>query len=726
MKDNSVIPLVERVGSFSESKFGIASGEDLVYIFDILRNKLYSDKALAVVREYVTNAYDANIEAGNESRPIVISAPSSMTPQFKVRDFGRGLSETDIRNIYCMYGRSTKRNSNEFTGQLGLGSKSGFAYGESFGITSYLNGTKTVYIAYIDESKLGSVAKVSEEETKEDNGIEIDIPVKKTDISVFSRTIANVIKYFKIKPTINGSIDQLSDDTLFKGEGWIVNKSIGSYYGGAYGRKDAVAVMGNIAYPINPSQVYPEESNNYWNNSNLGFKFISGLTVMFFDIGQLSIAASREELEYNDVTIKAIKCKALDSWNSFKITVGKDVEKFTDLLQAKAFINKSNSTMNASGWSGVMDSMLWRDKKLLSDSIKFDSSEIIVESFYSTEGKKSSKTNIQSVSITQDLLDSKLMFLCDDPNRSILKCKSAAKSNPGKLCLLFKIVKNEDPTKQVDWFEENDFPSKYLKNISEYTIPAVEKESKPRKKCRSKNKIVVYTIKKNAAKWNDVKDNWEEVLIEKSDVKFYIPIFKFKPILRGVEKWISLINDTIESCKTYDILLPKFYGVKTSEIDRLEDDAVDIIEHVNGQLKKNKLFMSEKERHTKKSVLDSRLWDGISVLTTCEEEVLQRIKNHNLEEDCDFMFLINFIKKFKLETYKDRKSFETLNSVFVDTEGSQTIYVKEVEVLVERIKNRYPMIEFTMNLNNTPKTRFVDTVCEYIKIVEKSQKISQP
>ena len=120
MKDNSTSPTINRVGSFTESKFGIASSEDLVYIFDILRNKLYSDKALAVVREYSTNAADANVENGVGSTPIIITVPNSMSPQFKVRDFGKGLSEDEVRNIYCMYGRSTKRSSNEFTGQLGI------------------------------------------------------------------------------------------------------------------------------------------------------------------------------------------------------------------------------------------------------------------------------------------------------------------------------------------------------------------------------------------------------------------------------------------------------------------------------------------------------------------------------------------------------------------------------------------------------------------------------
>ena len=142
MISNIAAPVIQRVGTFTESSFGISSSEDLVYIFDILRSKLYSNKIAAVIREYSTNAADANTECGKKEKPVVITAPTRLAPEFKVRDYGFGLTEDQIRNVYCMYGKSTKRDSNEYTGQLGLGSKSGFAYGDSFSIVSYNDGVK--------------------------------------------------------------------------------------------------------------------------------------------------------------------------------------------------------------------------------------------------------------------------------------------------------------------------------------------------------------------------------------------------------------------------------------------------------------------------------------------------------------------------------------------------------------------------------------------------------
>ena len=121
--------------------FGIKQ-DGLAHIFSVLRNQLYSDKILAVIREYATNGVDAHTEAGKPNEPIVITLPTRWEPTFKCRDFGWGLSDTDIHEIYAFYGESTKRKSNQMIGQLGLGSKSAFAYGDNFVITSFVDGVK--------------------------------------------------------------------------------------------------------------------------------------------------------------------------------------------------------------------------------------------------------------------------------------------------------------------------------------------------------------------------------------------------------------------------------------------------------------------------------------------------------------------------------------------------------------------------------------------------------
>ena len=158
--------------NFKAVKFGIKK-EGLAHIFNVLRNQLYTDKILAVVREYSCNAVDAHIEAGKNEEPIVVTLPNRMSPNFKVRDYGLGLSEQDIQDVYANYGESTKRNTNSQIGQLGLGCKSAFAYGDNFVINSYQSGVKTSYNAFIDPSQIGQISKMSSEKTTEADGIEI-------------------------------------------------------------------------------------------------------------------------------------------------------------------------------------------------------------------------------------------------------------------------------------------------------------------------------------------------------------------------------------------------------------------------------------------------------------------------------------------------------------------------------------------------------------------------
>jgi HSP90 family molecular chaperone len=135
--DKRVATIVD--GTITESFFSVKQ-ENLAHIFSILRNSLYSDKAGAIIREYCTNAYDAHIQSGISQTPIKIGCPTPMNCLLTIRDFGSGLSEEQIYNIYASYGESTKRNTNDQVGMMGLGSKSAFSYSDSFTIISHNDG----------------------------------------------------------------------------------------------------------------------------------------------------------------------------------------------------------------------------------------------------------------------------------------------------------------------------------------------------------------------------------------------------------------------------------------------------------------------------------------------------------------------------------------------------------------------------------------------------------
>ena len=103
--------------------------------FKILSAGLYANKIRAIIRELTTNALDSHTAAGT-TRPVDVHLPSSLEPRFSVRDYGTGLDHDEVTNIYTTYFESTKTNSNDFVGALGLGSKTPFSYTDNFTVTA--------------------------------------------------------------------------------------------------------------------------------------------------------------------------------------------------------------------------------------------------------------------------------------------------------------------------------------------------------------------------------------------------------------------------------------------------------------------------------------------------------------------------------------------------------------------------------------------------------------
>lgn len=285
--------------------FGIKH-EGLAHIFNVLRNQLYSDKILAVLREYSCNAVDAHTEAG-VNRPIEVTLPSRLSLELKIRDYGMGLSEQDIQEIYAFYGESTKRKSNSLIGQLGLGSKSAFAYGDNFVINSFHNGVKTTYNAYIDPSQIGQIAKLASASSNEANGVEIVISVKPSDCETFVSTARTLFTHFKVKPIVRGVADFTYETRtpLYSGNDWRLLKADRN---GNYNRQ-ASAIMGNIAYKVSASALKLDENNA---DEATIERLLSNCDIeLDVAIGDCDIAASREGLQYTDRTIANLKKRIL-------------------------------------------------------------------------------------------------------------------------------------------------------------------------------------------------------------------------------------------------------------------------------------------------------------------------------------------------------------------------------------------------------------------------------
>jgi len=304
---NVTAPIVSNVQS--QGSFTIKNS---AHAFKILSGGLYSDKIKAIIRELSCNAVDSHKEAGKEDVPFTVHLPNQLESWFSVRDYGIGLDHVGVTQLYTTYFESTKQDSNDYIGALGLGSKSPFSYTDNFTVTAIKDGVQRIYSAYIDDTGCPAIAMMGESKTKECNGVEVKFSVTdRYDFNDFRSKANSVYKWFPLNPEITGSELEVDDPEFAEGEispGVRLQKNTYS---------DMIAIQGNIAYPVN----LPSTEGIEHIKSLLGCPL-----VLHFEIGELDIAASREELSYIPATVANIVAKLEIVLKDTAVYVKKEVD----------------------------------------------------------------------------------------------------------------------------------------------------------------------------------------------------------------------------------------------------------------------------------------------------------------------------------------------------------------------------------------------------------------
>jgi hypothetical protein len=330
-------------GAEKEMTFSI--DDDNSIIFDILRDKMYSNKIGSICREVSSNARDANREAGRGDKSIEIQivepnkllSISDMSIIF--RDFGLGISPDRMENVFVKYAASTKRDSNGQTGGFGLGAKTPFAYTDTFTVVTVCNwaepiteiqdvevavfddkdplqqvGTEMVsqrvvvghkpvkrikytYSALIDSTRKGKMVLFDSEESTDATGTQIIIPIESADRREFEHECTRATCLWDIK------VDYLNFETIIPNQEnfeVIINEDtymIVKDHNSILSSDQYMGLIDGIPYPINKSSLGISDSGCGYDHT----------IIAKFDVGALTISANREAVQYDEPTIKAMK-----------------------------------------------------------------------------------------------------------------------------------------------------------------------------------------------------------------------------------------------------------------------------------------------------------------------------------------------------------------------------------------------------------------------------------
>jgi len=380
MKLSDVKPYFESSGEMQEHFFSI---QDQGMLFDILRSKMYSNPILAICREITSNARDAHREVGTPDRPVHIHLPFGLEPQYKIKDFGPGISPDRMVNIFIKYTASTKREDNVQTGGFGLGAKTPFSYSDTFEVTTVHDGTRYSYTCLIDDTKVGKLVLLDQRPSSEENYTEISIPVKPLDFNLFRQYTEQACRHWDVKPVITGG--QISWEKLNKiaeGPGWAI-AATNDY------NRHAKLVIDGIEYPLELDTLRKYADPKLIDAARGNF-------IMYFGVGELSLSATRENIFLDKPTQDKIRARLDQITKEIRKTISDKIDKFQNLWDANVYYRKElNSVFSNLHFLGKL---FWKTHELTNGHV-----DIKCTLYSFTRGKYSRKYGTDPNKLTRSL-----------------------------------------------------------------------------------------------------------------------------------------------------------------------------------------------------------------------------------------------------------------------------------------------------------------------------------
>jgi len=283
------------IGGGETEAFGVTNDPVLM---NMLSTGLYQKPMRTMIQETMFNAWDAHRMGDCQDTPIDIYIND--TSGLIIRDYGPGIHKSEIHPIYCIYGNSTKRSNDALTGGFGLGSKSPYAYTDSFTVTSFHEGVKGMYVMnrVSDDSDGGPGRSIIFEDVPTDeSGLLVTIPLKSEgDMQRAYMYVQELLYLSGIKANIHycdEEVELIEADEVPPGE-WVVSddQTNGELY----------AVYGGVRYKLVMDEAYESE-----------YRFVAkmarylGTMYIGFKPSTLTPLPSREGLNLNAKTVETIR-----------------------------------------------------------------------------------------------------------------------------------------------------------------------------------------------------------------------------------------------------------------------------------------------------------------------------------------------------------------------------------------------------------------------------------
>lgn len=426
----------------------------LATIVQTLTNQ-YSNTSLAAVREYSSNARDSHVEAGKAHLPIEVYLPTRLVPQLRVQDCGVGLTKHQLLKVFAAYGGSTKRDTNDLIGGMGIGSKAGFTVGNQFQVTAVKDGQKTEALFFKDDHGQPSVALLGESKTEESDGVLVDIAVE--NVEGVRQAADELFRTWDPGTVLVDGEEPANiwDDVQDLGSEQYMRVMDNARH--TYTDTHLKVIMGGTAYAVRTKDIeHLSESTRTFLNSFTGSHLYFYVKI---DIGSVDLAANREELRDTKHTKDKLNAVISQLATTMVAWVKRSVDTAKTLTEAAQFIGKLHKSFR---WepSGVI--WEWKGQKIKTDhfTIPYESYHLSDRRYDYATQKQSFITRVDKhpyISLDSDL--SRFIFVTGVPEgkettvRRYTKAILVDRGDTWQHSKLIRVIPTPETSGTIEWLQ---------------------------------------------------------------------------------------------------------------------------------------------------------------------------------------------------------------------------------------------------------------------------------
>ena len=710
-----------------ENQFSIKASS---HAFEILSSGLYSDKILAIVRELSANALDSHIAANTPDVPIEIKLPSLLDSTFYVKDFGVGLTHEQIvgswtinsngekvyvGGLYNTYFESTKQDSNDFIGALGLGSKSPFCYTDNFMVESRQHGISRIYSCFKDEYGLPAVTLLSENDTTEPNGLTVTLTTKAADENKFKQAAKIALRHYDTPPNIIGcsNFEIPKIKYIMSGSNWKIRSDDSANVKGLH------IVQGVISYPIDANILEQQ------NISNITKQLIRVNMDIYVTIGEVEVAASRESLSYDPRTISNLVKLIENIAKELCEIVQQQFDQCTTKWQVGELYNNLNtSTHTLSNWYNkitLTNTFYWQNEPV-DNFIYFDQNKIKdIDSFmFKRNSRNRPLTLIWKLSDTfpqcKLSVRNNVVVIVDHFCRSRQYYAELAESIPHQYILVIRPrSKHKIEPSEFDYILNSIGNPDFL--VTEKLTPkkSIRKSSSLNKLNQPVTDLYIW----NGSAYNNspTKHNWSIMPHTISEGGFYVPMSKFAVVNDGVE--FNAFAAIYKMAKYYNIIAStdRVYGIHVKHMKNIQQNPkwINVIDYIKGKVAEPKMIKQWSDILIKELMFE-KSYSGNNIIYTLVQHKHTNSKYLGNGELKQFVDSITFVAQ------SNQSINYTLKQLgLTDVLDKINIIQKDITTRFDSISQKYNMLNYITYTNaRTSTLDFWEHISNYINLVDNS------